>query len=304
MYNRGSNDFIGFNDTASHPIGIQKSSSVCVLEFSPTYSAISSFVSFFLPSAVMLTIYFHLYSIARRHSKSMKASSIGFNRESLSSVLTPLQRIRSFRSADHSNRNSNNTNANARSDNINNKECNSDASCREICHAEDLDESCELVKRNTLSNNKNKQQNNSDVESVQRKDPVNTTVFLASSESSNSEIMVTATSPQQPVETIGRTLNNVGKSVSFEPEPKINNHSSSKNISALLKTVHIQSKIVIPGSANGHNIPQLVEEHKAAVTIGIIMGVFLLCWTPFFVVNVVSGFCKVCDTMNISNTIG
>ena len=53
---------------------IEVSPRECFLEFSPVYSTTSSFVSFFLPSFVMLIIYFHLYSIARRHSNSMKAS--------------------------------------------------------------------------------------------------------------------------------------------------------------------------------------------------------------------------------------
>ncbi|KAK6632833.1 Dopamine receptor 1 [Polyplax serrata] len=37
-----------------------------------------------------------------------------------------------------------------------------------------------------------------------------------------------------------------------------------------------------------------VSDHKAAITVGIIMGVFLVCWVPFFCVNIVAAFCKPC----------
>ncbi|GAB6031546.1 hypothetical protein CHUAL_009314 [Chamberlinius hualienensis] len=37
-----------------------------------------------------------------------------------------------------------------------------------------------------------------------------------------------------------------------------------------------------------------VSDHKAAVTLGFIMGIFLVCWVPFFCVNVTAAFCKTC----------
>ena len=44
----------------------------CLVDFSPIYSITSSIVSFFLPCIIMLTIYFHLYAIARRHLNEMR----------------------------------------------------------------------------------------------------------------------------------------------------------------------------------------------------------------------------------------
>jgi dopamine receptor D1 len=40
--------------------------------------------------------------------------------------------------------------------------------------------------------------------------------------------------------------------------------------------------------------PYHVSDHKAAITVGIIMGVFLVCWVPFFCVNIAAAFCKTC----------
>ena len=37
-----------------------------------------------------------------------------------------------------------------------------------------------------------------------------------------------------------------------------------------------------------------VSDHKAALTLGVIMGVFLVCWLPFFIINLVMAYCENC----------
>ena len=36
------------------------------------------------------------------------------------------------------------------------------------------------------------------------------------------------------------------------------------------------------------------SDHKAAITLGVIMGTFLFCWTPFFTINIIGSFCSSC----------
>lgn len=59
------------------------------------------------------------------------------------------------------------------------------------------------------------------------------------------------------------------------------------------KTGQVNSDVQIE-IHNHHNSPYHVSDHKAAVTVGIIMGVFLICWVPFFCINIVAAFCKTC----------
>ncbi|CAL8078350.1 unnamed protein product [Orchesella dallaii] len=42
-----------------------------------------------------------------------------------------------------------------------------------------------------------------------------------------------------------------------------------------------------------------VSDHKAAVTVGVIMGVFLVCWVPFFCANIIAAYCKTCIPMSL-----
>ncbi len=57
----------------------------------------------------------------------------------------------------------------------------------------------------------------------------------------------------------------------------------------LTSTTPIMTAVHHQGSSPYH-----VSDHKAAITVGVIMGTFLLCWVPFFCVNIISAYCKPC----------
>ncbi|BES96905.1 dopamine receptor [Nesidiocoris tenuis] len=50
----------------------------------------------------------------------------------------------------------------------------------------------------------------------------------------------------------------------------------------------------LPPMHHVNSSPYHVSDHKAAITVGVIMGTFLLCWVPFFCVNIIAAFCKTC----------
>merc|ERR1719397_493327 len=60
-----------------------------------------------------------------------------------------------------------------------------------------------------------------------------------------------------------------------------------------LQTDH-RSTVVRQASHQQQISHSLIEEHKATITVGVITGVFLLCWGPFFITNIVHGLSKDC----------
>lgn len=64
-----------------------------------------------------------------------------------------------------------------------------------------------------------------------------------------------------------------------------------KNIRAVTRPL---TSPQMPAVHHHASSPYHVSDHKAAITVGIIMGTFLLCWVPFFCVNIIAAFCKTC----------
>ncbi|CAH1396884.1 unnamed protein product [Nezara viridula] len=51
------------------------------------------------------------------------------------------------------------------------------------------------------------------------------------------------------------------------------------------------------------NIIKMKREHKAARTLGIIMGTFILCWLPFFLWYVITSLCQACYVPEVAVTL-
>ena len=56
-----------------------------------------------------------------------------------------------------------------------------------------------------------------------------------------------------------------------------------------------------PNVGISRKITKFAKEKKAAKTLGTVMGIFIICWLPFFITNVISGVCGQLQVECISN---
>uniref|UniRef100_A0A914HZH1 G-protein coupled receptors family 1 profile domain-containing protein n=1 Tax=Globodera rostochiensis TaxID=31243 RepID=A0A914HZH1_GLORO len=253
--NKGGNGEDGQRDGRERGNKDIERKSQCQLSLSPSYAVFSSLLSFFLPATLMLFLYSKLYMYARKHARSIQAQL----KQATSLLILQLasDRVRQVVVRPSSEMRP--------------------AAARTALHcAASIATASEATPPTSVANGT--YSNGESFVSVAAKREADSALVDATFRQGTPVLnaILRTTGPNCP-EADANSWNDSnfsGKKLSNNN----NNNNPSEHNAAL-------SPITSPqrGAGGGRS---LSSDQKARVTLGVIMGTFLLCWTPFFVVNV------------------
>lgn len=265
----------------------------CHLRLNPWYAVVSSMISFYIPCIVMIVIYFRLYRFAQKHVRTINRSSKATQPSSSWSSPPPAA----------------STSPSARARPVNDTttiDRNRARSTTELCAAA-VESSVSADGRLAPPNYFSLQRRSSDDVERGESAPKQRERDGCNSVESADLLLVRRSSLLEKIRFRRRYSDSFNPCIEGSPRSGVWNSrrillvlrrksyegSSSEPTIGDISTRRNSNRDCMVAGRSG-NVVYKLTDHKAAITVGIIMGVFLLCWSPFFTINIVGSFCADC----------